>query len=203
MVSRTLATTPFAVGNTATAYRRTGGSILATSAPPGQSAVDTATVAASTGVTFDGLAGDTAYWAIGQDPAGVWRWVAFATEEELDADRARPVSRRLDLLEAEVELGDWTPVTFANSWVNYDPQRPVEYRLVGREVFLRGLAKDGVVGLGTPITTLPVAPTGNRQWPVVSDDDFGVVVVTTAGAVSLLVGSNVYVDLGAVRFYID
>ena len=97
----------------------------------------------------------------------------------------------------------WIPVTFQNGWVNYGPPvQTVQYRKIGDVVYLRGTAKSGTVGSGTPIFTLPVGhrPFVSMLFPVLSSQLFGRLNVFTAGTVALNIGSNVFVALDSINF---
>ena len=47
-------------------------------------------------------------------------------------------------------------VGFQNNWVDYETSRRVQYRKIGKLVQIRGVTRDGLVGLNTAIFTLPV-----------------------------------------------
>lgn len=50
----------------------------------------------------------------------------------------------------------WVALTLQNSWVNYGASwAAAEYRKTAGIVYVRGLIKDGVVTIGTVITSLP------------------------------------------------
>lgn len=79
-VTHTISGGPWPQGSTVTAYTRLGiGPILDLAVPPGSTAVDAATVSQDMLAVFDGLDQGQAYWAVGQDSAGRWRWVSFKT----------------------------------------------------------------------------------------------------------------------------
>lgn len=64
---------------------------------------------------------------------------------------------RADLDEHVADFTDWTDVTFENSWFNYGGIfQDVQYRKVGDEVQLRGLARKDATFTDQIIFTLPV-----------------------------------------------
>jgi hypothetical protein len=101
--------------------------------------------------------------------------------------------------------GAWTAVTFVNSWVNYGSgYQAVEYRLVGTDVEIRGLAKSGASG-----TTVFTLPPGHRPLATMlrhvgcssgeaemTVDTGGALVVANVGAVSV----TTFVSLNGIRF---
>lgn len=105
-------------------------------------------------------------------------------------------------------IEDWKAPSLLNSWVNYGgvTYGEAKYRkdAFGR-VFLGGLVKDGTTGSGNPIFTLPTdyRPAYRRSFPVVSNGLFGRLEVLQNGNVELMAGSNLYVALDGVSFFID
>jgi hypothetical protein len=91
---------------------------------------------------------------------------------------------------------------FANSWVNFDADRPAAfYRDRGR-VFLTGIVKSGT--LNTVAFTLPAgyrpASVNGLIFPAISNGALGVLTVTSTGAVVPNTGSNVYFTLDGISF---
>lgn len=88
--------------------------------------------------------------------------------------------------------------TLLNSWVDYGlGYQGASYVLHGGIVYVRGLVKNGTVGVGTPIFTLPVGyrPPADLIFATVANDLFGRLGVKSNGEVSLVVGSNVFASL--------
>lgn len=105
MASHTIWNGPWPVGATVTAYTRNGaGPIQETAAPPGASAVDAAVVSSGMGVTFDDLALDSRYWAVGQDSSGSWRWMGFATPSPATATIESLLAEVMVLREAPINV---------------------------------------------------------------------------------------------------
>jgi hypothetical protein len=96
----------------------------------------------------------------------------------------------------------WTAPTFANGWVDVvGSYPPAGFRLVGTRVVFRGAMKSGT--MSATAFTLPVGyrPTAFARFAVVgSSGAFGEVDVSSAGAVTPSVGSNVQMDLGGIAF---
>lgn len=100
-----------------------------------------------------------------------------------------------------------TPVSvFANSWVNFDTDRPARYSLDRGWVSLTGIIKSGTIGAVTAFT-LPLGyrPTSvnGLVFPVVSNGAFGRADVFSTGAVQAVTGSNVYFSLDGIRFPVN
>lgn len=91
----------------------------------------------------------------------------------------------------------WTPLTLSGSWVN-GPGFVSGFIRLGQTVTLRGDVRSG----SGAIATLPFGarPTQLSYFPVPAGGAFGVVSVSTAGVVSLVVGSNTDVGLDNVTF---
>jgi hypothetical protein len=102
----------------------------------------------------------------------------------------------------------WVAVTFANSWVNFGgSDAPCVYRKTDGKVHLRGLAKNGTVNatmFTLPTGFRPVYPT-RFSIPVYNGTTwtFGYLTISTAGAVTLVVGTNNGVSLDGISFFID
>ena len=71
-------------------------------------------------------------------------------------------------------------VGFQNNWVDFDNRRRVQYRKVGKLVQIRGLTKDGLVGVSRYIFTLPV---GFR--PSIGDSGTGLIFTTWHNTTSI------------------
>lgn len=101
----------------------------------------------------------------------------------------------------------WTAPTFTNAWVNYDAGVTFTvagyYRAPSGRVYLKGLVKDGTVGGGTPIFTLPVGcrPPKEHIFATLSADALGHVRVRSDGTVVALAPSvNTWVSLDGLSF---
>ncbi len=72
-------------------------------------------------------------------------------------------------------------------------------------VHLRGGVKDGVIGLGTQIFTLPVGfrPTRLVAFAGVSGTAFGIVQIQPTGAVEVVTGVNTSVLMDGIQFRVD
>lgn len=110
---------------------------------------------------------------------------------------------RLDALEAVPTVT--SVAAFANSWTNFDADRPARYWKIGNTVFLTGLIKSGTVGLAAftlPVGFRPVSVNG-LIFATASNGAFGYVVITHDGNVVPNVGSNVYFSLDGLRFPVN
>jgi hypothetical protein len=142
----------------------------------------------------DGVWQVIAWWNDSQG-AGVAQSAVDALDARLDAIEVGP--------EAVILVGTGGAPAFEHSWVNFAAGREVGfYRDRGR-VYLEGLAKGGTVG--QPLFTLPTGyrPTGQWDWPVISNDTAAFMTISTGGAVVLNSGSNIYVDLSSISFRHD
>ncbi len=119
----------------------------------------------------------------------------------------------LFLLQESPEASDWIPPgtlpdetfiapTLLNSWVAFGGtgNPPGYFKDAHGVVHLRGLVKSGTVGAA--IFTLPAGyrPANQELFACVSNDAFGRLDVTSAGNVTLAVGSNVFASLDGVIF---
>lgn len=100
----------------------------------------------------------------------------------------------------------WVAVTaFTNSWVNYGgTSGPVRYRKTpAGQVFITGRIKSGVVG--SAAFTLPAGflPLYAQRIPVVSEDVFAYVVISTTGTVTPMFAGNAWVELDGLTFFTD
>lgn len=97
-----------------------------------------------------------------------------------------------------------TAVTFQNGWVNFDAANYSTASYIKKDgwVTIQGNVKDGVVGLGTPVFTLPVGhrPARNMTFATYNNGAFAGVQVSIGGEVSVLVGTNVATSLDGIRF---
>lgn len=114
--------------------------------------------------------------------------------------------------QANVDDSKWVTVsTFLNNWTNYDSANwPVaQYRKVGSQVFLKGLVKNGNTGEGVPMFVLPTdcrPPTNVVTNPVnasASSLTVGRLDINKNGNVCMVYGSNTYVSLDNVSFWIN
>lgn len=96
--------------------------------------------------------------------------------------------------------------TYQNGWVDFGAPwaKPCYFKDKTGTVYLRGLTKNGTVGVTTPIFTLPAGfrPYTNQQlrFACISNNALGAVNVYSNGEVNLEVGSNAYLFLDVVRF---
>ena len=107
----------------------------------------------------------------------------------------------------DASVGDWQDVTFENSWVNFGSTfNDAQFRSIGdKQVQLRGIVKDGTVGSGFPVFTLPEGfrPVKDYIFPVVSNNALGRIDVEDTGGVEVVIGSNVFVSLDGILFSLD
>jgi hypothetical protein len=97
----------------------------------------------------------------------------------------------------------WINVTFQNAWVNFGGTwQTVQYRRIGDLVYLRGVAKSGTVGAGTPVFTLPVGyrPIVQQTRMIVSNSLFGRVNIPVSGGCAVVTGSNLSVFFDGIAF---
>ena len=101
----------------------------------------------------------------------------------------------------------WTQPALLNSWVDFGGTFDnVEYRRVGDEVQLRGMAKDGTASGGTDCFVLPAGfrPPNTVMFNVISNGALARVDVLADGSVEVSVGlptvSNTYVNFSGIRF---
>lgn len=98
----------------------------------------------------------------------------------------------------------WVAVSFLNSWVDYGGgYNPVAYLIDSAGfVHLRGMAKSGTVGAGTPIFTLPAGfrPENRCLFNAQSNGALGRVDVFTTGNVEVITGNNAWVSLDGITF---
>lgn len=95
---------------------------------------------------------------------------------------------------------------FASGWVNYGDGRDLAYRLEpDGKVRFKGAIKSGTVAFGSAIFTLPAAyrPPQNMYFPLIANDAAAELLITAAGQVYLISGSNAWVDLHPVSYYTD
>lgn len=98
----------------------------------------------------------------------------------------------------------WTLPTLQNGWTHFGGIfTGAYYRKVGDEVQLRGLVKNGTVGAGTPIFTLPVGfrPLAYEIFVILTYNNVaGRLNVGADGTVACETGNTNFVSLGGVRF---
>lgn len=100
----------------------------------------------------------------------------------------------------------WIDVVFQNGWVNFDT-RTVQYRRKDGEVWLRGIAKNGVIG--QPVFTLPAGfrpparVTRDLYFAVPSVSAFASATVNGDGQVLFENGSNTWITFDGIRFLVD
>jgi len=86
--------------------------------------------------------------------------------QEISAtDFGAPVANQLNGIAPTV----WTALPLSNSWVP-DAGSPVQYRKIGDIVYIRGIARNGVITTGTIGATLPTGfrPPQNGQLMTIS-----------------------------------
>jgi hypothetical protein len=95
----------------------------------------------------------------------------------------------------------WNAPTLLNSWVNFGaPYQTSGYRMRGAEVLLRGMIKSGTVPAVAFSLPTGFRPGSDESFIVRAGNTFGVVTVTSAGDVTVEIGSNANVSLETVRF---
>lgn len=141
------------------------------------------------------------------------RWVTRLTFGSEGSVAAPVVTPPLPSTGRVADTG-WLTPAFQSGWTDFGDGRDVQYRRIGNRVTMRGIAKSGTVGSGSPIFTLPedCRPPhhahSDQHWPVASNGGLGLVGVTggtgpEGGWVCLHVGSNAYVDLSPVTYLVD
>ena len=70
---------------------------------------------------------------------------------------AQALSSALAYTDQKINLENWKSFTLQNGWTNYgSPHAEAQYTIFGKRiVVIRGLIKNGSIGLTTPITSLP------------------------------------------------
>ena len=100
--------------------------------------------------------------------------------------------------------GSGARATFANSWVNFDTDRPARFMKDAMGfVHIEGIIKSGTIGLTAftlPSGYRPGHPGSNSHFGVDSNGAFGVVTVNIDGSVKPGVGNNTYVSLCGITF---
>lgn len=104
----------------------------------------------------------------------------------------------------------WIDATFANGWTHFDV-RKVQYRRKDGEVFFRGIMKSGTVGSGVTAISMPAGfrPASrlyaDHHWPVVTNPYvFGAVQANAGtGALEVVSGSNTWIDMSSIRYFVD
>lgn len=115
----------------------------------------------------------------------------------------RELGRDIEILaNNDHSLFDWVPMTLVGAWVPFGGAEddPGYWRDSAGIVRFRGLIKSGVVP--SAFTTLPqnFRPAGNRRFPLVANNGFGLISILASGVCTVETGSNVYVDLAAINF---
>lgn len=94
--------------------------------------------------------------------------------------------------------------TLLNAWVDFGAGfEPAGFwRGADQTVRLHGMVKNGVVGAGTPIMTLPAGyrPAAPHAFVVDSNGAYGRTFVDAAGNVTCDIGNNAYVSLSSISF---
>lgn len=102
----------------------------------------------------------------------------------------------------------WIQPTLLNSWANFSADHGFEwaaYRMIGDIVYLRGLIKNGTVGGGVPIFTLPAGyrPLHQHLFGIMTDTAgpiLGRLDIAPTGDVILSSGGNGFASLSGVQF---
>ena len=93
-------------------------------------------------------------------------------------------------------------VTFTNSWADFGGVNLFGFRKVGTRVVCRGALHNGTIN--TAAFTFPAGyrPVGDTYNFVVTSasNTTGFVTVTTAGVLTVLAGTNTFIDLSQVNF---
>lgn len=91
-------------------------------------------------------------------------------------------------------------VTFTNGWVDFGGASPMGFRKVGTRIVMRGAVKSGTVN--TAAFTMPTGyrPLTGTNFAVVSNGLFGYLIISTAGVVTPVSGSNAYFALDGITF---
>lgn len=119
-----------------------------------------------------------------------------------------PIEAVTDGIITGLQTLTWTSVAssvgFTNGWTDFGaPYNTVGYVLdAAGFVHLRGLIKSGTMTL--PAFTLPVGyrPLGQCYFGTVSNNAHGDIFITTAGAVTPEDGSNAWISLDNIHFYV-
>ncbi len=97
------------------------------------------------------------------------------------------------------EVGAASEPTFANSWVNFGAGAVTAAfrKLPTGEVYIKGLIKDGTVGAGVAMFTLPVGyrPPAYTTFAVRSNNAFGITAIRIDGVVAAEVGNNAFHEI--------
>lgn len=107
---------------------------------------------------------------------------------------------------SRIHYGDtgWVTPTLLNGWVNYGSGfTTAGYRKVGNKVMLKGLLKDGTMTLSMFVLPTGYRPTQTSIYAVNSGGVFGSIYIQTDGNVYAVVGSNAFISLDGIEFYID
>jgi hypothetical protein len=95
----------------------------------------------------------------------------------------------------------WTAPTYTNAWVDFGgTYRGGGYRLIGTQVYIRGVIKGGAIT--SSAWTMPVGyrPQLDQQFATVSNNLFGFAIVNQAGQVICQAGSNLAFSLNGIVF---
>lgn len=117
--------------------------------------------------------------------------------------RDRDLQKQVDRLRnRDRSLPDWIDLTLAGAWVTFGAPEddPGYWRDSSGIVRFRGVAKSGTVP--STLTTMGEGfrPAGKRRFPVVSNNVFGYISVTSAGVITVEAGNNTYIDIAAINY---
>lgn len=148
---------------------------------------------------FDAALGALKLKAVSAGPAPVGGTDTLS--KALDGDELRVV-----LSGTGASALTWTALTLQNSWVNYDAVNYANAEYAKDEagvVHLRGVIKDGAVGVPNVIATLPAGfvPAKRHVFAVVADSAIEVVDVLPNGQIQLVTSaSHAFLSLCGLSF---
>lgn len=152
---------------------------------------------------------DGEYWRLDNTKA-TWTIVASDNTGPQMLYKA-PGTGQITFWDSTIELNPsiqagWQTPTLVNSWVALggspawqDPQYRIDDMGV---VHLQGSVKDGTVGASIFVLPASYRPGAKIGFAVCANNAFGFITIETNGAVSLAVGSNVFVNLDGITFKI-
>lgn len=139
-----------------------------------------------------------------------WPLLPDATRPQTVEELARKAQENFDALArhgGSQGPTSWTAVTFQNGWGDFNAAvfNAAAYRAVGGQVFIRGCVAGGVVGVGTPIFTLPATLRPTREHGWAANNGAGGVVdlrVQVNGFVTVNAGAA-FAFLDVISFFLD
>jgi hypothetical protein len=106
--------------------------------------------------------------------------------------------QRAYLIPADLLAGDWGNIALQGSWGVLGSETPQYRKDLSGQVFLRGVATGGSIGVGQVLGQLPVnfRPTSTQRFLCVSNETQNAyVVILPTGNIEVHTGSNAWVDL--------